>query len=403
MSNRIIKWSRFNIGKFVILPLIVLVVSYREMGSIIIKLNLTLLILATLILSVSYWAYHKLRVQKFHYTELLIIYITILCLSYFLGTLLWTSAQEYGLQKLLLLIPMIIIGLAVSDLIKKYSRFFALLIYVTAILVVLKLLLQQEVNLANQFFRLRTAEETNPIRLGSYMIFAMMSIFYIKKTSKSKPIDIIFYVSVPILLIVVFLTGSKGPIFALILVFFITYVFSNKVYNYLFIIPFLILIFNSFGFIIEYLPSEIESFYNDRFNIEAGQGAESSVSSRVDMIKFGISNLDRLGLISIIFGQGAGSFATHYSGASYPHNLFVELIFEYGLIGLVINLLIIIFFLKKYLKYTKHSNVNKYFINCAFFYYLLSLTTGSLSEAYIIPMLIFCSQSETRFDAKRIN
>lgn len=77
--------------------------------------------------------------------------------------------------------------------------------------------------------------------------------------------------------------------------------------------------------------SLVSNFFNDR-------NAGESIEQRVNLIDFSNEQINS-SLSQFIFGGGNGSFGVFYNGVDerrYPHNIFIEIFFEYGLIGLVI-------------------------------------------------------------------
>lgn len=86
-----------------------------------------------------------------------------------------------------------------------------------------------------------------------------------------------------------------------------------------------------------------------------------------------------------VFGQGIGSFSIKYSGMdirSYAHNIFLEVMSELGMVGLILLTTLLIISLVNILK-IKNENINIYQISViiVFFYALLNAnTTGDIND-----------------------
>ena len=78
-------------------------------------------------------------------------------------------------------------------------------------------------------------------------------------------------------------------------------------------------------------------------------GSDASVSTRLSYIDFSIDKIfEDAG--NFLFGSGIGSFGILYSGIDgreYPHNIFLEIQFELGLVGIAAIIMFLIFYLKK--------------------------------------------------------
>jgi len=77
-------------------------------------------------------------------------------------------------------------------------------------------------------------------------------------------------------------------------------------------------------------------------------GSDASVSTRLSYIDFSIDKIfENAG--NFLLGSGIGSFGILYSGVDgreYPHNIFLEIQFELGLVGTAAIILFLIFYLK---------------------------------------------------------
>lgn len=190
------------------------------------------------------------------------------------------------------------------------------------------------------------------LMLSSCFIFSLLSNFS-------------WFVLIYRILILFFLLelGGRGPIinllFTLLIYFFL---FKNSRINKGKInLKNLILIF-SFLLLVIFFKDNIFTFFEnynfERFNMLSDNSKDNSVMAREFFLKTGIDSI----LNHPFFGLGIGSSGIILSGIdeiNYPHNLFIEIMMELGVVGGVLYLtLYIIFFIKNY-KIVKN---NKYLL-----------------------------------------
>jgi O-antigen ligase len=108
-----------------------------------------------------------------------------------------------------------------------------------------------------------------------------------------------------------------------------------------------IVVFSTYKVIDKYSFSMERSL--QRLTLLLDIGSDASVSTRLSYIDFSIDKIfENAG--NFLFGSGIGSFGILYSGVDrreYPHNIFLEIQFELGLVGIAAIILFLIFYLKK--------------------------------------------------------
>jgi len=127
---------------------------------------------------------------------------------------------------------------------------------------------------------------------------------------------------------------------------------------------------------------------------------DSAANDRLKRFSYVISKIDTE---HIVQGYGFGSFGIEYTGydiRTYPHNIILEILFELGLMGLVIYLLYIFLIIKKIYYYKDGLSI-------ALFIYLflnslksLSLTDSRIMFAFFTIILI--SEYKTNNDLEKI-
>jgi hypothetical protein len=148
----------------------------------------------------------------------------------------------------------------------------------------------------------------------------------------SKRMKMISWLTWPLLLAGIIITGSRGPFIGLAICVLVALVaYRNSV---------------SMGWRVGLLVTMIfvTIFVFAKFSMESTRitnvfqeesGMEHALSSRLEMFKWSLANSGK----SMIIGRGTGSFAMDYwqqDSRNYPHNIFLELLYELGLIGVTI-------------------------------------------------------------------
>lgn len=175
-----------------------------------------------------------------------------------------------------------------------------------------------------------------------------------------------YLLSIFIGVLLLFAGGSRGPVLSVLIVFFIkqSYLVSKKK---LFLLLFLITLFLVIGylFIGGYL------FETDFYSIYA----------RFDLFSYFLDSD-----LKLIKGSGIGSFSLLTMGEDvtyYPHNIFLEIFFENGLIGLILFLIILFLFFKSF-------KLNIVYLLCIYFL-IASLVSGDIPGNNNFFILLFIS------------
>ncbi len=188
---------------------------------------------------------------------------------------------------------------------------------------------------SNRFFRLRLGEEGNPIMLARHLALVLTTIATFVAVRR-KWIDLTW--SAPIgLLTCAYLvaTGSKGPLLALLTSLVCAPIFLvKKTMTRLIMIVVLVAISFTGGLVLlELLP---KAFIQERF-IDKIQ----NLSLRLPGYTAAISAILNADPLALVIGHGTGDFGyleLRHDGRAYPHNLFLEVAYENGVVGLAILL-----------------------------------------------------------------
>lgn len=369
--------SKTLINKFCIL-LFAIIIAYRELGSYLFNFDLTTAILVITFITFTNYLFSP-KIFKFSTNFILTCAFILL---FMILSLLWTRSFDYGFRKLVLFTLPLFITIFISSETIKNIRYFQIIIVVIAILTSISLINQDSLEFS-KYFRLVTEEGTNPIKLAKYLVFSIISFFFL---FKNKLTPFWFYISLFSVCVffglVIFLTGSKGPIFSLFLTILIIILLHSKnvIKNAFFV---LVTVYLLYLFAIELtniVPSELQAFFDRRYNLETDEA--SSISLRLDMVIFTITDIFERGLFFNFFGHGIGDFLFAYGKASYPHNIILEVFYEYGIVGTIFLGFILLFLYNRIREYKQSSIIVKYLIVTTLFFFLTAQSTGDISGNY---------------------
>lgn len=186
--------------------------------------------------------------------------------------------------------------------------------------------------------------------------------------------------------------GGRGPLLTLIFIVMISFLIKkqdlSKYFIYLFILVFLVLLY--FYFDLSFIDF-------DRLNIFKNYGSDESVNDRIIFIGKCIGGF----IDKPIFGNGIGATGMLISGQDivlYPHNLFVEILAEFGMVGFVLFASIFIFFIQT-IVHKKIPRVYIPFILIVFYLFMQDMKSGAfeawrISCGWLAIATVFLNQSE---------
>jgi O-antigen ligase len=292
-----------------------------------------------------------------------------------------TPATEYGEQKFIEFIFNIYVALMVSFLFyskKEIKNYYKYLLIFDLVILALMLVFNEISTLSMGRI---TVGDVNPIWLARFLGEIIILLLFIMN---KKIFLILRYMLISILIIGIIFTGSKGPLFCLILAISIEKIlhhkkrvsmqkFLKKYFRILFWVLCLFIFIKEIIlklFAVDYLAerfiiSDSESYYGEY--------------SRFNLFKIAFNYFTTHPLL----GNGIGSFGYLFSGYDirlYPHNIILEVISELGILGF---LLLIIPILGTFLKVYKYSRkeVDDYIkitTILLIYYFINSLISGDI-------------------------
>lgn len=350
-----------------------------------------------LCLSLYPLGFYKRYINQFKSPE---IWKTLLALSliflYGIISIFWSRAPVYGITKMLFFIIIVSSMLLVAPIISAKKELFfkssVIIAVFTLILVVIKhnnpFQLAIEMEMYNRFGD-SYDQSSNPIFIGRY--FGMISLIFLFSACHIKS----FYLSVLNIAFFVIagsysiLTGSKGPVLFLIVSSTIMILAKKHKPKYFLFLAFLFVIVTLQGQLNDNVMHFIDSdFIQNRF-IDYDYRKSSG---RMDLFETAINGVKKSTPAIFFFGYGVGDFAfytLHTDRAHYPHNIFLEVLFEFGLFGLFGLFYVTFLFLKKFCHIRRELNDYGGLFGIIGFYFLLnSNVTGDLSS-FAITLCFF--------------
>lgn len=309
-------------------------------------------------------------------------------------SLLWTSAPYYGIRKIYLTIIFLIIGILSANLFRvnrlKFLRFSGIIFFGVLLILIFfdfNKIIENSLSSVNRY---RINEQTNSNTIAVF--FGLGTIISLYNYLVLKGITRFFFLFSTLLFIFFSIfNGSRGNLLSLILSFFlvnILYVKKNYT-SYLKFLTFaivLILIFINTDF----FQNSLDNYYiSSRFFSEKSYG---SLDERYIAYRLVFSNID----FKILFGNGIGDFGNLLTGkdsTAYPHNIFLEILYELGLFFLIIFFSILLSVYRKSLRLKKINKLSYdllFVINLVIYFLFFAQSSGDITDNFLlIIFLIF--------------
>lgn len=118
------------------------------------------------------------------------------------------------------------------------------------------------------------------------------------------------------------------------------------------------------------------SFAIDRIISGFSSGGDNSTNQRKMFYNTAIDNF----YSSPLFGNGIGSYSKHFETYSYPHNIILEIMNDFGLIGLIISIIFLFLLFKKVRWILKHD----YRLHLIVFLFLNVIVQLLFSGSYLV-------------------
>lgn len=305
-------------------------------------------------------------------------FIFLFFVFYGLITVLWSGAPVYGGTKFGLLLLMNLFFLFASPFFvenfKRVSMYF--LVSNILFLGLFYFVFGSPFELISNISGVRLRDEkTSPITYARYLGFASFFIIYLFTSSKNLLFKLgligVFFIS----FLYMFLSGSKGPVFALLAgLFVVVSLYTRGFFKK-------IIVIGSLVGILSYLVSQLSSVGRAASLILTNRFIESnSFNSRGRLFHEAWDFFVYGDFFSILFGSGSGNFGAQTLGTddrAYPHNLFFEVLYELGIVGLVLLMIFLINVLAGFKKWSK-DRVSIFLLGMFIYTFLNSMVSDDL-------------------------
>lgn len=375
----------------------------------------------TLILAVFLWTglgiqflKGRLHIPKWS-MKLIITFLFFLIALTFSG--LYTPSYNYGILKIIrfivfgstmFLAPLVIIRQS-SDSIQLF-RYFKVLAGVIVLYMIGQLIyLAVTGGLLSYVVRV-TLLEANPIQVGRILsiVAGMIIILIIRQKGPNR---VLLGIMLVMILITVVSTGSRGPLVSLfggVFLYFLLFETKFRSRSISYFLTTVILV----SLLIYLLPENLTYRYlqasqGDIVVTQTGVERISTIATRLNMWRMSIdswiSNIQ-----NATVGLGAGGFSSLFIWRDfrwYPHNIFMEILVELGLVGITLIFALFVFSVQEILRcriqgrFTKHT---AFWIVAFVIMFLSAQFSGDINDNRILFMLLTISIASAHADKKKL-
>lgn len=373
-----------NITIFVFVVFII-----TKMTGSLLPINLDAISGAALTVSIIYFLSAVQKGKKMFGKELIPFWLFFI---YAFISLVWTRAPEYGLQKMFILSSIVVISFLIRPLIIRRTDLFIKITAISTIAVLLFYFYTSDFSMAKlviRHSRFTMEEGLNSIVIARYFCFSILVlIFYLRFYKLKKLYKYAVFGLIGMLLVFAIYTGSKGPILAFILALILPYGIGKRLRFKINMKSLALMIAIGVALVYFLIPLIASSDYiASRF---VGDAAEGSVTARLALYGTALKNIPN----HIIFGHGIGDFGYLFTGRDepmYPHNMLLEIVYETGLIGFVLFLLLVYKVVKfnsqigkNLIKNTIYHKLVYFYLSLFYFFFIGAMTTGDIAGNFFV-------------------
>lgn len=274
-------------------------------------------------------------------------------MNYFTFT--FYAENESAYRKLSYALPIVIapyFGIRFLFSVKRIKKFFNYCIFVSAILIIpafyelfFNPIFAEAKRFSMYIFEARNGGEDNPILFGITFAILLLIVFF--KTLEEKKYDLIHFILIIPSIYLLLLSGTRGPLisFLFTIIFYLLFLSNIRTISKIYIIVLIILL--TLG-IYRYIPESTREFYLYSLRSEAQTDQFSSIYIRLTLWKEAIKDFIENPIIGVGVGNSGG-------GIGFPHNIFLEVAAEMGIIGLLILIPMFYLTIKRAVSYIKRE------------------------------------------------
>tara|TARA_R100000306_G_scaffold14660_2_gene18243 strand:+ start:8430 stop:9614 length:1185 start_codon:yes stop_codon:yes gene_type:complete len=313
-------------------------------------------------------------------------------------TLIYSEAFNYGVEKYVVVFSIYFsLFLYVPNMKKDFSKYIKSIFFIFLSISVYLVLfdyssIQKMVFFGESGGRYRITSDLNSNVISVFFSLGLISSILCTKVFK-RGLKIISLFSTILFAVLLFFTGSRGALLSVILaftVFYLVYKFKKTIktsFLYLSLIV-ISLIIGSFiiNIAVDFLPTYLDGFINSRYTSEESL---ASLNARLFLYTLAFQGFSDGNFFDMLFGHGYGSFGyllTNSDSRGYPHNIFLEILYEMGLLSLFLFLYLIrkIFYYNSKLTKVK-LNINQISIFVLFYFlFFNSMSTGDMASNFLL-------------------
>jgi O-antigen ligase len=341
-----------------------------------------------------------LNVSLVRFNTLNLAYILILSAILYVGVA-QSHARQYGMTKLTLTtVWMVVSACSVPLIYRKFDAFLKYSIFLGLVFVALLImqfghpLTYLKTTLSNGSRLSNNGPDDvaslNPIWAARYLSFILLAAAFYYQYVLSEGISlfkrVICYGIFALLAIYILACASKGPIVAGGVAYLYFMYKTGKGALILKRLLVFALVGSIGGFLLlSYVGDKGAAYLGDRFNLKGG--------TTYERLAFQDKIFNQMDVSSFMFGTGTGNggyLLNGYDERAYPHNIFFELFYENGLLGI----LLLVFLMVRVYIISKAANrpFPVVIISFFLFYFMNSLFSGDLSANHHLFMFYFLAE-----------
>lgn len=349
-------------------------ISNYKIETIIIKLSLSLF---TLLLVIKQSGIKRIKLKLNESDLFLLVFVFYLFIS-----LIWSKNQIFGLLKIIQIIILIIplyvfIKLNLFESLKREFQLTAVLFLCFNLFLSIYIIIFTPMQFSNYGIIKQEISQVFSGRLLTLSI--LLIIFYLTRNFNPNKIFVLLYILISS--IALGITSFRAGILGLLLVLIVYYLLNHSQLRNKYLLPAVFIFLAGLLISSQFNENLIKRFHWIESLSQEQKIFDSTVNSRIKAYEMSFSMFYE----KPIQGFGAGGFNSIYKNSDlgkwikYPHNIFLELIAETGLIGTILFLIIFI----KSVKSTLKTNVVE-FKYVMLFLFILSLFSKDLSTNIIL-------------------
>jgi len=343
----------------------------------------------------------KLRKYTLFGFFIAIFFIGLILLSYFRLGFKGSALSYYLKYYLSLSLPYFFLGIMNNYSLPGFQIRLLKYASIMSIFVVLSFSLFT-VSYSGQIQRLTNINSLNYQNIGYYLTYSAIIIFLYSFYAK-KAVRLLYLLLFIIAALLVVFTGARGPLVTLFIGTLTTVFFYSKKAFFFLLISFTLIMFTLTPFM-EFLFETFTSFSSGitrslsflYLNENTLYSLPDTLGTREPLYRNAITLFGEYPF----FGVGTGGFSLLTRSNTYPHNVFLEILSEYGVLGILTVFFVTIYFLRKIQKRFQ----NEYVI--IIIMYVYSITQLLFSSSFLVTFELWFAIGSTfsfidRVDVKR--